>query len=302
MLIAPVEGRHGVDGGRGVASGGATMNERRRRDRGRRRARHRPPEQDGPGRREARHPVRERRRRPRDVRFGLRVVVGCERVLYPYVEPGTEYLPQAVGREVQVEWIEAKSIDAAEIGELAVSRLGTLAAARVTAPDSEPIVCVSLYSPWTTPHASTKSSDIVSDASAHRILSDLSAFIGRRRGHRIVAAGDLNVLYGHGEHGDAYWAGRYETVFTRMKALGLPFVGPQAPNGRQADPWPDELPRNSRNVPTYHTTRQTSATATRQLDFVFASEVLADSLTVRALNAPDQWGPSDHCCVEIEIA
>ena len=33
----------------------------------------------------------------------------------------------------------------------------------------------------------------------------------------------------------------------------------------------------------------------------FASEVLADSLTVRALNAPDQWGPSDHCCVEIEI-
>ena len=203
---------------------------------------------------------------------------------------------------VQVEWIEAKSIDAAEIGELAVSRLGTLAAARVTAPDSEPIVCVSLYSPWTTPHASTKSSDIVSDASAHRILSDLSAFIGRRRGHRIVAAGDLNVLYGHGEHGDVYWAGRYETVFTRMKALGLPFVGPQAPNGRQADPWPDELPRNSRNVPTYHTTRQTSATATRQLDFVFASEVLADSLTVRALNAPDQWGPSDHCCVEIEIA
>ena len=203
---------------------------------------------------------------------------------------------------VQVEWIEAKSIDAAQIGELAVSRLGTLAAARVTAPDSEPIVCVSLYSPWTTPHASTESSDIVSDASAHRIVSDLSAFIGRRRGHRIVAAGDLNVLYGHGEYGNAYWAGRYETVFTRMKALGLPFVGPQAPNGRQADPWPDELPRNSRNVPTYHTVRQTSATATRQLDFVFASEVLADSLTVRALNAPDQWGPSDHCCVEIEIA
>ena len=151
---------------------------------------------------------------------------------------------------VQVEWIESQSIDAAGTGELAVSRLGTLAAAHVTPPGSEPIVCVSMYSPWTTPHASTESSDI--------------------------AAGDLNVLYGHGEHGSAYWAGRYETVFTRMKALGLPFVGPQAPNGRQADPWPDELPRDSRNVPTYHTNRQTPATATRQLDFVFASCRLPD--------------------------
>lgn len=210
--------------------------------------------------------------------------------------------PRQISDRVRVEWIEAKSIDAAGIGELAVSRLGTLAAARVTPPGREPIVCVSMYSPWTSPHAFTESSDIVSDVSAHRILSDLSAFIGRRRGHRIVAAGDLNVLHSHGEHGDAYWAGRYKTVFTRMKALGLPFVGPQYPHGRQADPWPGELPRDSRNVPTYHTNRQTPATATRQLDFVFASEGLADSVTVRALNAPEQWGSSDHCRVEIEIA
>ncbi len=203
---------------------------------------------------------------------------------------------------VQVNWIEAKSIAEAEAGELAVSRLGTLVAARVTSPGGEPFVCVSMYSPWTTPHASTGSSWIVSDTSAHHIVSDLSAFIGRQHGHRIVAAGDLNVLYGHGEHGSTYWAERYETVFTRMKALGLRFLGPQAPNGRQADPWPEELPRNSRNVPTYHTTHQSPATATRQLDFVFASEGFADSLTVRAINAPDQWGPSDHCRLEIEIA
>ena len=207
-----------------------------------------------------------------------------------------------LSERVQVEWIEAKSIDAAGIGELAVSRLGTLAAAHVTSPGREPTVCVSMYAPWTSPHASTESSDIVSDVSAHRILSDLSAFIGRRRGHRIVAAGDLNVLHGHGEYGNTYWKGRYETVFTRMKALGLPFVGPQHPHGRQADPWPEELPKDSKNVPTYYHSRQTPATATRQLDFVFASEGLADSLTVRALNAPEQWGPSDHCRVEIEIA
>ena len=203
---------------------------------------------------------------------------------------------------VQVEWIESKSIGDAESGALAVSRLGTLAGARVASPTTDPFVCVSMYSPWTTPHASTASNWIVSDASAHRIVSDLSAFIGRQHGHRIVAAGDLNILHGHGEDGSAYWAKRYETVFTRMTALGLVFVGPQAPYGRQADPWPDELPRGSRNVPTYHTTRQTPATATRQLDFVFASDGFADSLTVRALNEPDQWGQSDHCRLEIEIA
>ena len=207
-----------------------------------------------------------------------------------------------LSNRVQVEWIEAKSIDDAGSGELAVSCLGTLAAAHVTAPGSDPFVCVSMYSLWTRPHASTGSSWIVSDASAHRIVSDLSALIGRENRHRIVAVGDLNILHGYGDHGNAYWAERYKTVFTRMKALGLRFVGPQVPNGRQADPWPDELPRHSENVPTYHTNRQTPRTATRQLDFVFASEGFADSLTVRALNRPEQWGPSDHCCLEIEIA
>ena len=83
-------------------------------------------------------------------------------------------------------------------------------------------------------------------------------------------------------------------------SLGLPFAGPQAPHGgRQADPWPDELPRESLNVPTHYS--DAPATATRQLDFVFASKALADSLSVRALNEPDQWGPSDHCRIEIEV-
>ena len=202
---------------------------------------------------------------------------------------------------VQVEWIDAKSIDKAGSGELAVSRLGTLAAVRVTIPGIDPFVCISMYAPWTRPHSSAESGWIVSDASAHRVVSDLSALIGRQRGHRIVAAGDLNILYGYGDFGSDYWAGRYETVFTRMKALGLPFVGPQAPNGRQADPWPDELPRNSRNVPTYHTAHQSPSSATRQLDFVFASEGFADSITTRALNEPAHWGPSDHCRLIIEV-
>ena len=203
---------------------------------------------------------------------------------------------------VKVEWIATRSFADADSGELAVSRLGTLTAAHVTAPGVEPLVLVSMYSCWERPHASTKSKWIYADASAHRLVSDLSAFIGKQVGHRIVAAGDLNILYGHGEHGSEYWAGRYVTVFDRMEALGLPFVGPQYPNGRQADPWPSELPRESRNVPTFYNAKQTPVSATRQLDFVFASKGLADNVTARALNKPEEWGPSDHCRLEIEVS
>ena len=93
----------------------------------------------------------------------------------------------------------------------------------------------------------------------------------------------------------------YATVFDRAEAMGLVCVGPQAPNGRQAQPWPSELPSDSVNVPTYHANRQTPRTATRQLDFVFASASLAEQVRVRALNEAAHWGPSDHCRVEIEV-
>jgi hypothetical protein len=207
-----------------------------------------------------------------------------------------------LSQQVKVEWIVTKTIGEVRRDELAVSRLGTLDAAIVTPPDGEPITLVSMYAPWSRPHESTGSRRIVSDASAHRVVSDLSLLVGHERGHRILAAGDLNILYGYGERGSSYWAGRYASVFDRMEAIGLPFIGPQAPNGRQAEPWPAELPADSKNVPTYYTTRQSPATATRQLDFVFASRDLANSIHVRALNKPDQWGPSDHCMIEIEVS
>ena len=202
---------------------------------------------------------------------------------------------------VVVEWIETKPIADVETGKLAVSEAGTLAAAKVTPPSGEPVAVVSMCAAWARPHPSTGSSWIVSDISAHRVVSDLSALIGRQHGHRILAAGDLSILHGHGEHSSRYWADRYQTVFARMEAIGLPFMGPQAPNGRQADPWPDELPRDSLNVPTFHSNQQKPATATRQLDFVFASRSLAPSVNVRALNEPEQWGPSDHCRLQIDI-
>ncbi|MDF2758128.1 MAG: hypothetical protein K0S99_760 [Thermomicrobiales bacterium] len=107
----------------------------------------------------------------------------------------------------------------------------------------------------------------------------------------MVTSGDLNILHRYGEHGDSYWAARYATVFDRAEAMGLQFVGPQALYDRQANPWPAELPEDSLNVPTYHTSRQGPMGATRQLDFVFASQALADRLTVRALNSDhEEWG------------
>ena len=118
----------------------------------------------------------------------------------------------------------------------------------------------------------------------------------------MIVSGDLNILHGYGELGSKYWAERYQTVFDRMAAMGVPFIGPQVPEGgMQARPWPDELPIDSKNVPTFHTNRPTPETATRQLDFVFASESIKDRITVRALNHPDEWGPSDHCRIEINF-
>lgn len=206
-----------------------------------------------------------------------------------------------VSKQVKVEWVDQKSVDVAKPGELGVSRAGTITVAILTLPAGDPLTVVSMYGAWEDPHLTTGSSWIYSDASVHRVISDLSSLIGQQTGHRIIAAGDLNVLYGYGEHGNSYWRSRFETVFSRMSAIGLSFVGPQAPAGRCADPWPDELPPTSKNVPTYHTSRQTPVTATRQLDFVFASNDLVDKVKVTALNEPDSWGPSDHCQVEIQV-
>lgn len=122
---------------------------------------------------------------------------------------------------LEVQWYEAKSITEAAPRELAVSRLGTLGAAEVLDPvTGEKLVLISMYSCWERPHNSTGSEWIYADASAHRLISDLSVFIGQQRGHRIIAAGDLNILYGYGEYGSPYWAQRYRSVFDRMAALG----------------------------------------------------------------------------------
>jgi endonuclease/exonuclease/phosphatase family metal-dependent hydrolase len=204
---------------------------------------------------------------------------------------------------LRIRRLSTKSLVEAVPGELATSRAGSFAAAIVDVPSSgERITLISMYSVWENRHLEVGGDNIFADASAHRLISDISSLVTKQRGHRIIAAGDLNCLYGYGEEGRRYWRDRYETIFERFRALGVPFIGPQAPHGRQAQPWPTELPPESLNVPTYYTSRQKSPeNATRQLDFVFASAGLAPRLEVRALNELAEWGPSDHCRIAITL-
>ena len=206
-----------------------------------------------------------------------------------------------LSNRVAVEWLNAEPIGRAAYGRLAVSSPGTLAAARVRPYAGKSFVAVSMYAELESP-LEGEGRWIFSDSSAHRLVSDLAVFVGRQRGHRIVAAGDLNLMRGYSADGSPYWAARYQTVFDRMEAMGLPCIGPQAPNGRQADPWPEALPKDSLNVPTWRLPGRSPAMADRQLDYVFASRGIAESLAVRALNEPEEWGPSDHCRIAIEVS
>ena len=210
-----------------------------------------------------------------------------------------------ISKQVKMDWLDPVPLAEARPGDFSVSHPGTLSAAIVSPLNGEsfePFTIVSLCAEYEKPHRSTgKMSWDIIDASVHRVISDLSLLIGRQSGHRIIAAGDLSVYYGWGWDKSDYWKCRYATVFKRMDALGIPLVGPEAPNGRQTDPSPKWLPKGSKNVPTY---RHSSGTE-HQLDFVFASESMKDSVKkVSALNYPDDWGPkplSDHCQIEILV-
>ena len=173
---------------------------------------------------------------------------------------------------------------------------------------AELFIAVSTYGQWIGSHPSVKTSwnTGYADASVHRIISDLSAFIGHENPltHRILAAGDLNIAHGYGDGGSPpYLEARYRVVFERMAAIGLEFMGPQEPNGRQAEVRATHEPPDSRNVVTFYLPGKNPAAASNnQLDYVFASRGFHESVKVRAMNGIEEWGASDHCRLFIEIA
>lgn len=162
---------------------------------------------------------------------------------------------------------------------LGVSRPGTLTVADVVRDGRTLLTVASVYGTWES--APAVEGLIFSDASAHRLLSDLAQLVTSRDDRPLVVAGDWNMLPGYAEDGDAYWTARAKSVFDRAAAMGLKFVGPDGP--------------------TFRDDQQTPATATRQLDHVFASEPIADRVQVAPLNSAEEWGPSDHCRVSITV-
>lgn len=178
---------------------------------------------------------------------------------------------------------------------IAVSRPGSITAADVIIDGTTVVTVVSVYAAWDRPLG--RDQPCWGGASAHRILSDLTPLMWDQRRHPVIVSGDWNILHGYGEHGSLENRDRYQGLFDRAEALGLRFVGPRYPDGEQAVPWPSELPHDSLCVPTF----KARGGATRQLDFVFASFGIAEKVSTQALNKDDEWGPSDHCRVIIDV-
>ena len=208
---------------------------------------------------------------------------------------------------VEVEWFRQVP-PRSEIGEreIGASGIGTMAAARV-APRGRPqeaFIAVSMYARWMRAHPSTKKNPgLHADLSAHRILSDMQTFMAYAHPsrYRILAAGDLNLIYA--ATGSGPWFRRERVVWDRFDALGMEFLGPQVPNGRQPAARQPGTPADTKNLPTYYTARQRhAANAVRQLDYVFASRGFHEQVKVCALNGLEEWGPSDHCRLLIEIS
>ena len=207
---------------------------------------------------------------------------------------------------------------------IAASDARTLAAACVTPlrdgkPAGKPFLVFSMYARWFSPHPLAERSpsrrggrafSIYSDGSAHRVISDLSAFIAHTNpsSHRLLAAGDLNTIYGAADNNRLEKPARAQTIFDRMQALGLEFKGPQWPDAdRRADPVPQGLPKDTKNVPTYLTAWQRRRMDDRnivsgnQLDYVFASRGFHERVQVHAMNDVAGFGPSDHCRIRIDV-
>jgi exonuclease III len=172
-----------------------------------------------------------------------------------------------------------------------VSLPGSLTAAEIRLDAGNSIILVSAYAP----------SGV---RSAHRIASDLGTLLQRfdTGKDQIIVAGDFNTYFGYGLN--EVDAKENELFFERMENYGLMFAGPQVPKGlpstlRKNSKMRSNIPKDSKNVVT-HRARKNQKPG-HQIDFVFASQAIAKSIDVTALNSPKEWGISDHCRVLIEF-
>ena len=111
------------------------------------------------------------------------------------------------------------------------------------------------------------------DASVHRVISDIAAFIGHENSgtHRILASGDLNIYHGYGD--GATRTGRHVTVQCSRGWQQLGWnssaAGTEWPANGDTHYGPT---RDLRNVVTYCLLgRRPETTSNNQLDYAFAS-------------------------------
>ncbi|MCY3783978.1 MAG: hypothetical protein OXG79_09355 [Chloroflexi bacterium] len=204
--------------------------------------------------------------------------------------------PSVVARlsdRVGVKFIATGPIGDQFSNDFYTSEWATLGAAIVTPVDGgEPLTVISM-APWSNAftHESGSPSRREPIGSVHRLISDLARLVGRRS--RVIAAGDWVIYPGWSTHPTAIWNKRealhFRTAFDRMQALGFRHV---VPEGRRSD---------RGDVVTFRSISETPAQAWAQADYVFATENIADRVTARALNEPDEWGPSDHCRLVIDL-
>ncbi len=135
---------------------------------------------------------------------------------------------------VEVEWFR-QIPPISELGErdIGASGIGTMAAARVTprGRPEEAFVAVSMYARWMRAHlTAAKRPGLSADGSAHRILSDLQTFIAYDdpSRHRILAAGDLNLIYGSTGRTKTYLQ-RERTVWDRLVVSQFDLSRPRLP-------------------------------------------------------------------------
>ena len=216
----------------------------------------------------------------------------------PWQERHYDRWPLIVGLSdrVRIDWLVNRVPQAwPNDNEFPASGIGIAAAARV-APTSgaDAFTAVSMYARWVESHRGQRSrGGQYSDVSAHRILSDISTLLPSRdpSGLRILAAGDLNMTF------DAVSGDFPHTEFVRkrFRLLGFEYLGPQYPDGRRYS-------EKSTNVLTFRTGTPDRPGTQTQVDYVFATSGFHRNVKTRALNTVEEWGPSDHCRILIEVA
>jgi hypothetical protein len=175
--------------------------------------------------------------------------------------------------------------------ELSISHPGSYAAAEVSVGGAAAMGVVSLYGIWQRQAAV----GIYAEATLHRTISDLSAWLQRPPLGGLVLAGDFNCYLDYGD----WWDERYMTVFNRLGAYGLQLLGPQGTSPLEGCPC--RLGEQCRHVRTYAHQGKVDGKPF-QLDFVFADPIAAARSSACAVDPTAAFGASDHLPVVTTLA